>query len=333
MWIIPSSLSSSALRSTATIIFQHQTDPRFNYATDPNEEAIPPEQLLRRKPTTVAPKRTGGIDWGRDDESDLDSFLAGEDDEELFPAGGPTPRAPNALDELKRARRKRKRTSADEGDELDDGEDGELDDSLRRARRKARLLADLAKRRKIKSAEFVRFSDDEEDEEEDARFFAAEEERRKEHAQKVHQELEARREANKEKENGKRRKTAARVVGSDAEDEDEGGDQDRPNPRIRQQSISEDEDVSDVDDETPPSSQSPRSEMHVYKGLTTAEIEDEEEEEEENEASEQGSPVKGIRMTDAPNTSISDDDEEGEEVVARPSGRRARMVLDDSDSE
>jgi replication fork protection complex subunit Tof1/Swi1 len=331
MWIIPSSLSSSALRSTATVIFQHQTDPRLNYATDPNEEAIPPEQLLRRKPTAVAAKRTGGIDWGRDDESDLEGFLAGDDDEELFPAGGPTPRAPNALDELKRARQKRKRNSADEDAELDDGADGELDDSLRRARRKARLLADLAKRRKIKSAEFVRFSDDEEDEEEDARFFAAEEERRKEHARKVHEELEARREASKEKENGKQRKTAAKVVGSDAEDEGEGGEEDGSPRPMRQQSISEDEDGSDADDDTPPSSQSPRSEMRIDKGLTTAENE-EDEEDEESEASEQGSPVKEVRMADAPSTSIGDDDEEGE-VVARPIGRRARMVLDDSDEE
>jgi len=178
-WIISSSLTSAQLRHRRNIIEQHRMSPIFEYGED---DPIPAEDLLRRTPTD-RPKRAE-----YDDDSEGDGIVSDNNVEEefLFPAGGPTNKSnpyKSALDALKTKRRKRHAVASDD--------EGGLDDETREARRKARELADLEKRRKIKSREFVNDSDDESDEERDREFFAREDARRKGQGAKVMEALRA----------------------------------------------------------------------------------------------------------------------------------------------
>jgi len=176
-WIIPSARKSTELRQTQKIIEQHRQNPTFQYG---EEDPTSAEDMLRRKPNTDSVRAE------YDDDSD-GIFSDGQSEEEfLFPAVGPTkgvdPRKA-ALEALKRKRRKRNSKASDD--------EGGLDDQAMEARRKARLEADLEKRRKIKSAEFIHDGDEESDEELDREFFAREEERRKGQKEKVAEALRA----------------------------------------------------------------------------------------------------------------------------------------------
>ncbi|KAL8692884.1 MAG: hypothetical protein Q9218_002177 [Villophora microphyllina] len=175
-WIIPSALSARQLHETHAVIQKHSENPVLEYGDD---DPIRAEDMLRRKPTEKARRAA------YDDESGDDSGLPINDDDLLFPPGGPTDTGPRtvaaALEQLKKKRRIRRRKSIASDNEDEAGR--ELDDETRERRRKAREAADLEKRRKIKSAEFVMDSD--EDEEADREFFAREEMRRKGHAKKV----------------------------------------------------------------------------------------------------------------------------------------------------
>lgn len=177
-WIIPSSLTSADLRHKRAIIEQHRTTPIFEYG---DEDPMTAEEMLRRKPTEKAPRAE------YDDDSEGDGIVGDNLEEEfLFPIGGPMKNLnphKSALDALKKKWRKRHTVLSDD--------EGGLDDEAREARRKARELADLEKRRKIKSHEFVRDSDDESDEERDREFFAWEDARRKGQGQKVMEALRA----------------------------------------------------------------------------------------------------------------------------------------------
>lgn len=161
-WIIPSSLTSTNLRLTHNVIEKHRRDPVFQYG---DEDPVPAEDLLRRKPMEKAKRAE------YDDDSEGDGIVSDGDIEDfLFPAGGPTNSAhlrQNALDALKKKRRKRH-------SKLESLEGG-LDDETLDARRRAKLEAELEKRRKIKSEEFVRDEDEDSDEERDRDFFAKEE--------------------------------------------------------------------------------------------------------------------------------------------------------------
>ena len=173
-WIIPSSLTSAQLKHTRDIIEQHRNRPVFDYGED---DPMTAEELLRRKPT----EKTKRAEY--DDDSEGDGIVGDNVEEEfLFP---PNQRLSHksALNELKRKRRKRHTVSS--------GDESELDEAPREARRKARELADLEKRRKIKSHDFVGDSDDESDEERDREFFAREEARRKGQRQKIMEVLHA----------------------------------------------------------------------------------------------------------------------------------------------
>lgn len=164
-WIIPSAIAARELHETHDAIQKHRNNPVMHYG---QEDPMSAEEMLRRKPSRRA---------AYDDDSESDDIVADGEEDFLFPGGGGptnTNRKSAALDELKQTRRKRRHS---------DNEDG-LDDEIREARRKARLEADLEKRRKIKSAEFVIDSDGE-DEEGDLMFFRKEDERRKAHAAKV----------------------------------------------------------------------------------------------------------------------------------------------------
>ena len=162
-WIIPSSISSSELRDSHFNVDKFRNRPVFTYGDDPPLQAA---DLLRRKPLEKARRAE------YDDDSDGSLGIVSDSEEFLFPAGGPTNTADkkkDALEKLKTQRRKRHRST--DGTEITEKE--------RERRRKAREKADLEKRRKIKSAEFVLASDEESDEERDREFFTREEAMRK----------------------------------------------------------------------------------------------------------------------------------------------------------
>ena len=178
-WIVPSSLQSAELRQRRDMVVKHRNNPVFQYG---DEDPVTAEEMLKRKPAERGRKAEF------DDDSDGDGIVSDTNIEEefLFPAGGPTNK-PNphhaALAALKKKRRQRHAIASDD--------DGGLDDETIEARRRARLAADLEKRRKIKSNEFVRDSDEESDEERDRNFFAREEMTRKGQGSKVMEALRA----------------------------------------------------------------------------------------------------------------------------------------------
>ncbi|KAL9104750.1 MAG: hypothetical protein Q9163_000362 [Psora crenata] len=177
-WIIPSPLTSAQLRHTHDVIEQHRQNPKFHYG---EEDSIPAEEMLRRKPTEQARR----ADYDDDSDGDGTAHDGQGEEEFLFPAGGPTntvnPRK-SALDALQKKRRKRRH-------QVD--EDTGLDDDAREARRRARAAADRERRRGIKSAQFVRDSDDESNEERDREFFVREEARRRGQRNRVAEALRA----------------------------------------------------------------------------------------------------------------------------------------------
>ncbi|KAK8199894.1 timeless protein-domain-containing protein [Phyllosticta capitalensis] len=153
-WIVPSALTSEELRDSERLIQQAEWDP-------PTFEDKSAEDMVRTRRQRLALRDDTDISDEDDDGPDA------LDDEELFPAGGPTARKPDSVGEKKTRRRRRRNTSE------------EPDGSEKERRRKARQLKELEKRRKIKSDVLVHSSDEESDEEKDKAFFAAEEERRK----------------------------------------------------------------------------------------------------------------------------------------------------------
>ena len=173
-WTFPSALSSGRLRQFHNLVQQYRENPMLSFEDENVESA---EQLLRRK----AIEKTKRAEY--DDDSDGDLGIAGSGDEEfLFPAGGPTntvDRKQNALTLLKKRRRRRRHSN--NGDD----EEGGLDEEALQAIRKAREQAELERRRKIKSEEFIRDSDEGSDQERDQAFFAREEARRKGQRNKV----------------------------------------------------------------------------------------------------------------------------------------------------
>ena len=184
-WILASELTARDLHETHDCIDRHRRDPIMQYGED--EDRVNAEDLLRRKPSARPQKAE------YDDDSEGDGIgPIGEEEDFLFPAGGPVDaktRKKDALAELKKKRRKRRRMPASDDDEEERQIEG-LDDATRERRRKARLEADLEKRRKIKSTEFVGDSD-EDDSDADREFFRKEEERRRGQAGKVLEALRA----------------------------------------------------------------------------------------------------------------------------------------------
>lgn len=174
-WIIPSALSAKELLETHTSILKHRNNPVMEYG---EEDPIKAEDMLRR--ASAAKSRRVAYD----DDSESDGIVSDDAEEFLFPAGGPTSRKSSALEELKHKRRRRKTAGSEEERE------GITDKTLE-ARREAREAADLERRRKIKSNQFVRESDEETDEELDRKFFAREEMTRRGQSGKVLEALKA----------------------------------------------------------------------------------------------------------------------------------------------
>jgi len=159
-WIIPSTLTADELKQSSDLIKQSEFSPPV---FDDGQEA---GDFIRRKSAGKATTRSRQAFDDEDDTIDNED----EDEELLFPAGGPTPmNKSDALAALKKTRRKRRREGSEEG------ESNGLTDEQLEARAAARRAKELEKNRKIKSELFVTNSDEEDDEERDRVFFEAEE--------------------------------------------------------------------------------------------------------------------------------------------------------------
>ncbi|KAI1824740.1 timeless protein [Xylaria intraflava] len=148
-WIIPSKLSSEELQDTVDLINKAEFDPPTF------EDGALAENQLRRK---TAPRKKAVFD---------ESEGGTDDDEILFPTGGPTARgvADGFLDKPKKTRRRRRRSDAEPLTEE------QLEEKARSRRERER-----AKAKRFKSELFVHASDDESDNEERwAEFYANEE--------------------------------------------------------------------------------------------------------------------------------------------------------------
>ncbi|MCJ1472775.1 Topoisomerase 1-associated factor 1 [Lambiella insularis] len=186
-WCIPSTLTSAQLQETHDTIERYWTDPPIQYGED---NCVPAEEMLRRK----VPSRPRAE---FDDDSDGDGLASSGEEDFLFPKGGPTVRKSDALEELKKKRRKRR---------VQNRSDDEPDDEARVAKRKARALAELEKRKKLKSELYVHSSDDEDNEERDREFFAKEAARRKGQSLRVAEALRGAKEVSSNGPAGKKRK-------------------------------------------------------------------------------------------------------------------------------
>ena len=323
-WIIPSSLTSADLKHTRETIEQHRNKPVFEYG---EEDPMTAEELLRRKPTEK-PKRAE-----YDDDSEGDGIVSDNNVEEefLFP---PNQRMSHksALDELKKKRRKRHTVLS--------GDESELDEATRESRRKARELADLEKRRKIKSHDFVRDSDEETDEERDREFFAREEARRKGQGHKIMEALQAgriiktvedekvrpsgtsgkqdrkRKSESVGEDKGKRRRRNSFLDGSEEETHTTAGDVDMvttsSSPPRRVFSVSSSDDESAVEDT--PLSSPPLGGLSLSKESRKMSAEPVSSE----ESMDKGAPT---------------DNEDVEPPLIPTARRRARPFMDDSDDE
>ena len=322
-WIIPSSLTSAELRHTQETIEQHRNKPVFEYDGD---EPMTAEELLRRKPT----EKTKRAEY--DDDSEGDGIVADNNVEEefLFP---PNHRMSHksVLNELVKKRRKRHTVLS--------GDESELDEATREARRKARELADLEKRRKIKSHDFIHDSDEETDVERDREFFAREEARRKGQGQKVMEALRAGR-ITKTVE-GEKLMSSGTNEKKDRKRKSEGVGEDKGKKRRRNSFLdgSEEEDhttAGDIDMVSTSSSSSQR--------VLSVSSSDEESADEDTPLS--SPPLGGLslskesRKTSAepifPAESMDQEahtDDEAEAPLISTARRRARPFIDDSDDE
>lgn len=295
-WIIPPSLSSDELRESEQAIQQAEWEPP-SFGEDKSAE-----DMIRTKRQRVA------LRGDTDDEDEGPDAL---DDEELFPAGGPTARRADALEELKKKRTRRKRTASEEPD-----------DEEKERKKEARRQKELEKRRKIKSALFVHSSDEDTDEEADREFFAAEEERRKKTAGKITRALIS---AQIQDTASKKRKSTAASKKSRKKRKGSESDSEGTNTGLGSRSSSE-EPVSRLrivsDDEEEEAVDTPLSSQHGSKDTAK---------EKPTKAS-----ANAAKTTQDVEMQEVDDDDEDEEVPARKPVRRNNVragFLIDSDSD
>ena len=220
-WVIPSTTTAAQLASSLDLIKKFEFDPP---SYEDGKAAI---DFVRSKATA---ERAGRTKAAYDNDSQ-DS----EEEEFIFPVGGPTNVRRDALEDLKKIRRfRRRRGDSSEGDE----EEMERKSEERRTKRRD---AELEKRRKIKSDLFVHDSDEEEDEERDRQFFEKEAAVRRETADVVARALmQIRKVANIEEkprkrsiEKGKASRRKKRKMADDRQDEEsEVGDGDDLNELV-----------------------------------------------------------------------------------------------------
>ncbi|GME23389.1 Timeless protein [Neofusicoccum parvum] len=299
-WIIPSALTSEQLRESERSIQQAEWEPP-TFGDDKSAE-----DMIRTRRQRVALRG----DTDDEDDDDGPDALDALDDEELFPAGGPTARRADALKELKKKRTRRKRTTSEEPD-----------DEEKAKKREARRQKELEKRRKIKSALFVHSSDEETDEEADKEFFAAEEERRKKTAGKIARALISAQihdtASKKRKSKSEAKRSRKRRKGTDSDSEDDGlelesrSSSEEPVSRLRI-----------VSDDEGEATDTPLSSQHAARDLAR-----------ESSTETPGSVPKAMQDVDMQD---ADDDEEDEDVPVRKPARRSNVragFLVDSDSE
>ena len=320
-WIIPSTLTARQLYETEEVIQRHRDSPIMEYGEG---DPIPAEEMLRRKPT-ARPRRAE-----YDDDNSDDGIVVDGDNDLLFPAGGPTNTGPRtaaaALEELKKKRRKR-RASITSDDDIARGSG--LDEETREHRRIAREAADLEKRKKIKSAEFV--YDSEDDEEADTVFFQREEARRKGQAKKVMEVLRAGMVDRKLKrggegeDKGEERKKKRRTVeleseGDDSEDvqQDDGSS----SPQVQELELNSQSEVEDTQPSTP------LEELSQGKGMMDVPVN-------AQVSVDDGRRAEGeFPVSRGENISDEDDDDDEDEPIVVPSRRRQRAaMMFESDSE
>ena len=317
-WQFPSQLSSTELQTTADMIAANRRDPRENWGED---NSIPAEDMLQRKYAPQAP----AIDFGSDDDDDLEDLIA---EAQALPRNTMTTRKPTS-----QPKKTRKRKSADD----EDNAASLSDEDTIRDRRKARLLADIAKRRKIKSSEFVHDSDEEDDEARDTAFFSNEEAHRVGQATKIMEMLRAEQsQRTKSKDDSRSRK---KQKFSEAEKENappadsSGGDDDvsTSSPKSRRFALAS----SDDEQDTPLSSQ---VEVAAKNTSSTA-LPFAEDSEDEDVTMEFGGagPDSVIRKAVAVDVAdeITGDDVSDLEIVPRSGHgpRRRTAILDDSEDE
>ncbi|KAL8790774.1 MAG: hypothetical protein Q9213_000398 [Squamulea squamosa] len=316
-WIIPSAVTARQLHEAHDTVQKHRNDPVMQYG----EDAMTAEEMLRRKPTEKVRRAAYDDDLSGDDGIVSD----GNDDDLIFPAGGPTDTGPRsaaaALEQLKQKRRRRRtKLTSDVEDEADG-----LDDVTREHRRKAREATDLEKRKKIKSTEFV--YDSEDDPEADRIFFEREEMRRKGHAKKVMEVLKAglvdgkcKRKSVDEvvhpKKKSKKRKVASESKSEN--DEDEQIAEGSPSPRV--QGLSDETDSEG--DDTPLST--PLEDFPQEKALKDVPI--------NVQASGRGGDRRKGSLSDPSGKGRSEDGVDTPVVLPSRRRNRAAMVLE-SDSE
>ncbi|KAK8058717.1 hypothetical protein PG994_009165 [Apiospora phragmitis] len=148
-WIVPSSYTADQLQESIDLINKAEFDPPTF------EDGALAENQLRRK---TAPRKKAVFD---EDEND------GDEDENLFPAGGPTARKVVEENGAKPRKIRKRRRRASNSEPLDDEE---LEEKARKRREREKEKA-----RRFKSDVYVHASDDETDEERDREFFANEE--------------------------------------------------------------------------------------------------------------------------------------------------------------
>jgi replication fork protection complex subunit Tof1/Swi1 len=165
-WVIPSSVTAAELKRCLGLIKKFENDPPI---FDDDKVAA---DFIRRKQVPKGRYSTFG-----NEDDDAEDFLAIDEEEFLFPPGGPTNRKSDALKELKSKRQRRRK--AEESDE-----EG-IDEAELEARREKRRQTNLERMRAIKSDLYVHDSDDASDEEKDRLFFDREAQLRREYSERV----------------------------------------------------------------------------------------------------------------------------------------------------
>ena len=339
-WIVPSEVQSTILGQTITIIEGHRNTPRHQWGT--LDDPITAEEMLRRKSAGTGASRKARAAY--DDDSDGADFL--DNEEFLFPAGGPTPRPSElAMEALKKRRLSRKRRAPDSDDE---GE--ELDSATLAARRKVRREKELEKRRKIKSDDLIHSSDEEENEERDREFFRREEEMARMNAANIKEVLGLGKRKS-EGARGTRQRKKAKVVTSsekkgDDEDDESGlvmgipdNDDDLLGDMQSEESANEtdaDSRRSEVTADSTPATSSPKLDSSqgkdiVFDGMDIDRlgVEDENLGNGDGPAEANKQNHAGLFGRDGAPKIIDEDEEE----LAMNTGRRRRRVVDFSDDE
>ncbi|KAK8136923.1 mating-type switching protein swi1 [Apiospora sp. TS-2023a] len=306
-WIIPGSYTADQLQESIDLINKAEFDPPAF------EDGALAENQLRRK---TAPRKKAVFD--DEDDNDVD------EDENLFPAGGPTVR--KVIDENgqkpKKIRKRRRRAS---NSELPD--DGELEEKARKRRER-----ELEKARRFKSDVYVHASDDDTDDERDREFFANEEKLRQKQKALVVSAI-GHVPSSSPKATSVKRKAQV-LLDDDSENDDL--------PMTQDSAVNDDEDEDGAStsgtDDTPLSSGGGSPPLGGAKKRRRRMVKEKEPEPARPEPEDLAASLGLVVDTEMADAGNDDDEEEEEDVVAKPAPRRrargkAGFIIDSSDEE